>query len=252
MCCVCCHPIYSGRQTCGRTGRGQTGFLHLPSAVLALIFLARRIQPFLSVVDREVEFCVPTNYLFSTCWAFSILFFLCGKIPVRVTAPRFELTSQRQKVSRLPKEPPGRPCNSNILYFEVVQDSFVIIYNALYYTILYYNDTTLVDTIAAQECKQKPKPVDWGVGDSPSFRSSRRPPTPAARLARTTSTTAPSTSSRLEKHAASNRRKSRHPTKKPWVNSSRNGRGCKRLQVSSSPRKRISEKWPLCAHDVTT
>ena len=26
-----------------------------------------------------------------------------------MTAPRFELTSQRQKVSRLPTEPPGRP-----------------------------------------------------------------------------------------------------------------------------------------------
>ena len=23
--CVCCHPIYSGRQACGRTGRGPTG-----------------------------------------------------------------------------------------------------------------------------------------------------------------------------------------------------------------------------------
>ena len=34
---------------------GQTGFLHLPSAVLALIFTARRIHPFLSLVDREVE-----------------------------------------------------------------------------------------------------------------------------------------------------------------------------------------------------
>ena len=41
---------------------GHTGFLiHLPSAVLALIFLARRIQPSLSLVDREVEFRVPTN-----------------------------------------------------------------------------------------------------------------------------------------------------------------------------------------------
>ena len=29
-------------------------------AVLALIFFARRIQPFLSLVDREVEFCVLT------------------------------------------------------------------------------------------------------------------------------------------------------------------------------------------------
>ena len=37
---------------------GQTGFLHLPYAVLALIFLARRIQPFLSLVDRELEFRV--------------------------------------------------------------------------------------------------------------------------------------------------------------------------------------------------
>ena len=40
---------------------GHTGFfIHLPSAVRALIFLARRIQPFLSLVDREVEFCVLT------------------------------------------------------------------------------------------------------------------------------------------------------------------------------------------------
>ena len=40
---------------------GHTGFLiHLPSAVRALTFLARRIQPFLSLVDREVEFCVLT------------------------------------------------------------------------------------------------------------------------------------------------------------------------------------------------
>ena len=40
---------------------GHTGFLiHLLSAVRALIFLARRIQPFLSLVDREVDFCVLT------------------------------------------------------------------------------------------------------------------------------------------------------------------------------------------------
>ena len=38
---------------------GHKGFLiHLFSAVRALIFLARRIQSFLSLVDREVEFCV--------------------------------------------------------------------------------------------------------------------------------------------------------------------------------------------------
>ena len=40
---------------------GHTGFfIHLLSAVRALIFLARKIQPFLSLVDREVEFCVLT------------------------------------------------------------------------------------------------------------------------------------------------------------------------------------------------
>ena len=47
---------------------GHTGFLHLPSAVLALIFIARRIwPPFLSLVDHEVKFCVPTHQSFSTC-----------------------------------------------------------------------------------------------------------------------------------------------------------------------------------------
>ena len=38
---------------------GHTGFfIHILFAVRALIFLARRIQPFLSLVYREVEFCV--------------------------------------------------------------------------------------------------------------------------------------------------------------------------------------------------
>ena len=39
----------------------HTGFLiHLLSAAHTLIFLARRIQSFLSLVGREVEFCVLT------------------------------------------------------------------------------------------------------------------------------------------------------------------------------------------------
>ena len=60
--CVCRHPIYSERQTCGRASRGHTGgrshrvSRHLLSAVRALIFLARRIQPSLSLVDREIAF----------------------------------------------------------------------------------------------------------------------------------------------------------------------------------------------------
>ena len=60
--------LQSGGEIVGRTSRGvtqregHTGFLiHIiPSTVLALIFLVRRIQPFLPLVDREVEFCVLT------------------------------------------------------------------------------------------------------------------------------------------------------------------------------------------------
>ena len=40
---------------------GRTGFLHLHLAVLALVLIARRIQPLVSLVDRQVEFCVRTN-----------------------------------------------------------------------------------------------------------------------------------------------------------------------------------------------
>ena len=72
---------------------GHTGFLiHLPSAVRALIFLARRVQPFLSLVDREVEFAVllTISKSFSTRWAF-FFFFLVRKIPFA----GIELTSHR-------------------------------------------------------------------------------------------------------------------------------------------------------------
>ena len=62
--CVCFLPIHSGHQWTYQPGshrRKVTKFIiHLLSAVHALIFLARRIQPFLSLVDREVEFCVLT------------------------------------------------------------------------------------------------------------------------------------------------------------------------------------------------
>ena len=56
--CVCVSfPFILDIKFVGRTSRGHTGFLiHLLSAVRALTFLARRIQPFLSLVDREVEF----------------------------------------------------------------------------------------------------------------------------------------------------------------------------------------------------
>ena len=58
--CVCVFSSHSF-WTSVTQEEGHTGFLiHLLSAVRALIFLARRIQPFLSLVDREVEFCVLT------------------------------------------------------------------------------------------------------------------------------------------------------------------------------------------------
>ena len=81
------------------------------SVVLALFFIARRIQSPLSLVDRESRILCTHELIVLHCLLglFSFVFVLRGKIPVRATAPRFKLTSQRQKVSRLPTEPPGRP-----------------------------------------------------------------------------------------------------------------------------------------------
>ena len=67
--CVCCvfssHSFWTSSSLDVPAGvtqeEGHTGFLiHLLSAVRALIFLPRRIQPFLSLVDHKVEFCVLT------------------------------------------------------------------------------------------------------------------------------------------------------------------------------------------------
>ena len=66
VCSVCVFfPFILDIKFVGRTSRGHTGgrshrISHppFPSAVRALIFLATRIQPFLSLVDRELEFCV--------------------------------------------------------------------------------------------------------------------------------------------------------------------------------------------------
>ena len=66
VCVFSSHPFWTSSSLDVPAGvtqeEGHTGFLiHLLSAVRALIFVARRIQPFLSLVDREVEFCVLTN-----------------------------------------------------------------------------------------------------------------------------------------------------------------------------------------------
>ena len=73
---------------------GHTGFfIHLPSAVRALIFLARRIQPFISLVDREVEFFCTNDLIVlrSLGIFFFTFYFLVRKIPFTW----IELTSQR-------------------------------------------------------------------------------------------------------------------------------------------------------------
>ena len=71
--CVSCHPIYSGRQVCGRIPagvtqeEGHTGFLiHLPSAVLALIFYLEKDSASSSTVKSN--FLHPRIVCFSTCW----------------------------------------------------------------------------------------------------------------------------------------------------------------------------------------
>ena len=75
-------------------------FIHLRSAVCALIFLARKIQPFLSLVDLEVEF-LGTNDLIvlPSLGIFYFILFFCEKNPVyrdRTHVPTC------QKVTRLP------------------------------------------------------------------------------------------------------------------------------------------------------
>ena len=55
---------------------GHTGFLHLPSAVIAFIFIARRDLPYLSLVDREVEFRILRTYEIIVLHLSGIFFFI--------------------------------------------------------------------------------------------------------------------------------------------------------------------------------
>ena len=75
-------------------------FIHLPSAVRALIFLARRIQLFLSPVDRESNLCTINNDLIVLhSLGIFFFFFFSEKNPVdrnRTHVPTC------QKVTRLP------------------------------------------------------------------------------------------------------------------------------------------------------
>ena len=68
--CVCCHPIYSGRQTLvdASTGvtqeEGHTGFVYPPSFILRYLpfsFYREKDSAVLFSLRPEVELCVPTN-----------------------------------------------------------------------------------------------------------------------------------------------------------------------------------------------
>ena len=74
---------------------------------LPFFFIARRVQHSLSLVDREVEFCVPTTKSLSTVGC-------CARKNPRLHRdlnPR----PNRQKVTRLPTEPPGRPVSWHLI-----------------------------------------------------------------------------------------------------------------------------------------
>ena len=87
---------------------GHTGLLIHLSAVRALIFLARRIQPFLSLVDREVEFCVLTILIVLRPLGLFILFFSFFLVR-KISFAGIELTSQRVRGLRGTSDLPGPP-----------------------------------------------------------------------------------------------------------------------------------------------
>ena len=81
----------------GSTSRGHTGFfIHLPSAaVLTLIFLVRRIQPFLSLVDREVELLRSNDLIVLHLLGIYFILFTYLVWEKKKQVPGFELTSKR-------------------------------------------------------------------------------------------------------------------------------------------------------------
>ena len=116
---------YTFRLIRGRASRGYKGVCFSTSLLRCMpsFLLARRIQPSLPLVDREVYRILCTHdtnfHLFGMMWR--------KKIPVRATAPRFELTSQLHKVSRLPSGPPGQPASYIIVKSFSYQSTRVLI-----------------------------------------------------------------------------------------------------------------------------
>ena len=119
--CVCVfssHSFWTSSSLDVPTGvtqeEGHTGFfIHLSSAVRALIVFARRVQPFLSLVDRQVEFLCTNDFIVLHSlgiFIFSFLFF-SEKNPVyrnRTHVPTC------QKVTRLSLSYRGDRCIGGI------------------------------------------------------------------------------------------------------------------------------------------
>ena len=72
----------------------------------------RRIQPFLSLVDREVEFCVLT--IFFVLHPLGILFLFFSFLVRKIPFAGIGFTSQRVKGLRSTSELPGRPARAVI------------------------------------------------------------------------------------------------------------------------------------------
>ena len=112
--CVCVfssHPFWTSMDVpAGVTQEeGHTGFLiHLPSAVRALIFVARRIQPFLSLVDRDVEFLCTNELIVLHPLGIFILFFFVFSEKNPVCRDRTHVPTC-QKVTRCQLSCRGRP-----------------------------------------------------------------------------------------------------------------------------------------------
>ena len=108
----------------GRTSRGHTGershrISPPPFCGACLYFLARRIQPFLSLVDRDSRILCTNDFIVLhplgiVIFSFIVFFlvFLVRKIPFA----GIELTSQRVRGLRGTYELPGRPAIERVWY----------------------------------------------------------------------------------------------------------------------------------------
>ena len=106
-----------GRTSWGHTAGRSHRIFHsnLPSVVHALIFLARRIQPFLSLVDREVHFLCTNDLVVLHSLGICICIYICIFFVRKIPFTGIELTCVRPNVLEgyeATSELPGRPANT--------------------------------------------------------------------------------------------------------------------------------------------